>query len=264
MAGDAPLGVVIPHHSRADLLVLALRAVAAWPRLVVDDGPAARPSPVLPPGVELLRTTGEQGFARSCNLGLEHAQRRWGVPWVLLLNDDARPEPGCVEALLEAARAGAGAAGPLLLDESGRVESAGLRLERWGRVRQITRPPGRNTQVDALSGACLLVPADARLDPRFPHGFEDLALCRALAGAGRPCVLVPGARCVHRGGATLARRARRAQRHATHGHLRLVGGGWRSPLVLGLGVLQVLREGGPAGRLLGIAEGWRDYRRDPS
>ncbi|RME21098.1 MAG: hypothetical protein D6798_18930, partial [Deltaproteobacteria bacterium] len=78
---------------------------------------------------------------------------------------------------------------------------------------------------------------------------------------GELTIVVPAARCRHLGGGSLDRRSRRAQRHAVSGHLRVVGGGWRTPVVLGLAVGQVLREGGGVDRLQGVAEGWADWRR---
>lgn len=253
------MAVVIPHHHRGDLLPRTLAAVQGWPRVVVDDGPSGRPSPALPEDVLLLRTAGDQGFARAVNLGLATAESVLGAERVLLLNDDAVPEPGCVEAMLAAFGPQVGAVGPLLLGPQG-LESAGIRLSRWGRVRQITQTPERLTQVGALSGACLLVPAWARFDPAFPHGFEDLALCRDLRARGLRVLVQPAARCLHIGGASLPRASRRAQRYAVAGHLRLVDGGWRGGIALGLALAQVLREGGPPDRLLGIAEGWADWR----
>jgi GT2 family glycosyltransferase len=121
--------------------------------------------------------------------------------------------------------------------------------------------PLRVTEVGGLSGACLLVPAWARLDPAFPHGFEDLALCRDLRARGLRNLVVPHARCRHLGGATLGRTTRRAQRHALVGHLRLVGGGWRGGVAVGLALAQIAREGGPADRLLGVALGLADHWR---
>lgn len=255
-----PLVVVVPHHHRDDLLPVALAAVAAWPRLVVDDGPAGRASPDLPDDVILLRTAGDQGFAQAVNLGLAHAETALGAERVLLLNDDAVPDQGCVAALLAAAGPDSGAVGPVLISD-GLVESAGVELSRWGRVRQRTHVPLRVTEVGAISGACMLLPAWARLDPAFPHGFEDLALCRDLRRLGLHNRVVPHARCRHQGGATLGRATRRAQRHALSGHLRLVGGGWRGWVAVGLALAQIGREGGPSDRLLGVVEGVGDWHR---
>lgn len=259
MAQAARLVVVVPHHSRDDLLPSALAAVAAWPRVVVDDGPPGARAPALPADVVRLRSPGELGFARAVNLGLAHAEQVMGAELVLLVNDDAIPHPGCVEALLAAWGPGVGAVGPVLMGALG-VESAGIDHRWWGRVRQRVEVPGAVIEVDALSGACLLVEASSRFDPAFPHGFEDLAFCGALRRRGRRCVLVPQAVCDHLGGGSLDRRSAAAQRHAVAGHLRLVGGGWRTGVVLGLALAQVLREGGPASRLGAIAQGLEDWR----
>jgi len=252
---------------RHDLLPEALAAVAGWPVFVVDDSPAGLLEGLLPAGVHLVRGPVGAGFAAACNRGLAAAEAA-GFSRVLLLNDDARPAPGCVEALLQALEATprAAAAGPVLIDPTGRVESAGLRLGRHsGRVRQLRRVPAATAEVDALSGACLLLVAGWRLDEAYTFGFEDLELGRRMRAAGRTLLLVPGARCAHMGGGTVPRRSREAARHALAGHLRLVGERpWRRGIALALAVAQILRERGPMDRLLGLRDGWRDARRGPS
>jgi hypothetical protein len=234
--------VVIPHRSRRDLLVRALAAVDGWRVLVGDDTDAG-----LDLEVPAVRLGGGQGFARVVNAALAAVT----TPWAVVLNDDAAPEADCLDRL--AARGGL--CGPVLVGPRG-VESAGMTVRPWGRVVQRVAPPGEDTVVDALSGACLHLPATARFDERFRHGLEDVELCRRLG----PAWLVAGARCWHEGGATVGRRTRAAQRHAVAGQLRLVTRGWRDGVVLGLAVAQVARERGPLERLLGVAEGWHDAR----
>lgn len=234
------LTVVIPHRRHRDRLLRALAACAGWPVLVVDDTDDG-----LDLDVPRVRLGGGQGFAASPALAAR-------TPWVVLLNDDAAPEPGCLAAL---ARRG-GLCGPVLHGPRG-VESTGLRVTRWGRVVQRTDLPVADRPVDALSGACLHLPAHLRFDERFRHGGEDVELCRRAGGAW----LVAGARCWHEGGATVDRRSETAQRHAVSGQLRLVEPGWRDAVVVGLALAQVAREGGPAARLRGVARGWRDARR---
>lgn len=211
--------------------------------LVADDTDAG-----LDLDVPTVRLGGGQGFARVVNRGLAAVH----TPFAVVLNDDAAPEPGCLDAL---ARRG-GLCGPVLVGPLG-VESAGLVVRSWGRVRQRVDVPLEDRVVDALSGACLHLPSTARFDERFRHGLEDVELCRRLG----PAWLVAGARCWHEGGATVPRRGREAQRHAVAGQLRLVRPGWRDGVVLGLALAQVLREAGPAERVVGVAEGWRDARR---
>jgi hypothetical protein len=248
------LRVIIPHHSRRALLGRALLAVQGWPALVVDDGPPGR-APLGEVGAPVLRTEGALGFARAANAGLAWAEAA-GDSHALLLNDDAAPEPGCLDALVAAWTDGDGALAPTLVGEGGAVER-GIVTRRWGRVRAAR--PGE--VADAYSGACLLLPTSLRFDPAFRHGFEDIELCRRLRALGRPPRLVPGARCGHWGGATLHRQSGEAQRHAISGHLRLLGGGRFTPVVLGLGLGQICRDGPSLERLAGLFEGWRDWRR---
>lgn len=228
--------VVIPHRRRRDLLLRALAAVEARPHLVVDDTDDG-----LDLDVPKVRLGGGQGFARAANAGLAAVKTTHAI----LLNDDAVPLDDCLDRL---ARQG-GLCGPLLVGPRG-VESAGMRMRLWRPV-QVT-----SGRIDALSGACLHLPASARFDERFRHGGEDVELCLRLGGAR----LVREARCWHEGGATVPRDGEEAQRHAVAGHLRLVRPGWRDAVIVGLAVAQVAREGGPARRLRGVWRGWGDAR----
>ena len=252
------LAVVIPCHRRWDLLPSAIAAVGDHPVVVVNDAP---PELVVcePSGVTIIRTAGSQGFARAVNRGITAAQSQ-GASHVLLLNDDAQVEPGCIDALVAAWGADSGAVGPVLQDASGAISSAGIELAWWGRIRARLAPPAAAGPVDALSGACLLIAAHERMDERFVHGFEDIELCKRLWQQGKSVRIVPAARCRHLGGATLARDSVRAQRHAVSGHLRLLRHRRYVPVVVGLALAQVLREGGPAGRIRGIAAGVADWR----
>lgn len=254
---SAPFWVVVPHHSRRDLLIQALRSVEGFPSVVVDDSPEG--GLVCPEAQEVLRTQGEEGFARACNAGLERAQRR-GAKWVLLLNDDARLEKGGGERLLQVAEAHADveAAGPLLEGPAG-LESAGLCFSpRTARVVQRHDVPAQPREVMALSGACLLVRSHWRFSEEFPHGMEDIELGLRIREAGKKSLLIPQVSCWHEGGATRSRRDPRATRDALRGHLRLVGNQKRKRfLVLAYASLQVLREGPRLSRLGALWEGWR-------
>jgi GT2 family glycosyltransferase len=231
------LQVVVPHRG-SPTLARTLASLPELPTRVIHD------------------QLGE-GFARTANRGLAEAQAD-GADWVLLLNDDAVLQPGALEALLAARQPGVAVLGAVL-DEGG-GPCAGLDLGRSGRVRVRRSHDGGPTEVDAVSGACMLLTADLRFDPSFRHGMEDVELCRRVRAAGGRVLSVPGARCRHPGGATLSRRSPEAQRHAVSGHLRLVGGGWRTAWVLGLAVAQIIREGGPFSRLRAVAQGWLDAR----
>lgn len=253
--------VVIPCRVVRQHLSRALDAVAEERVFVVDDTDEGALSAVqLGEGVSVVPGVGGGGFATAANLGLAAAESE-GFTHVLVLNDDAQPEPGCLDALSEAWTSTAGAVAPLLIGQDG-VESAGIRVTRWGRVSQSLEVPagGRPVSVDAVSGACILIRAEARFDEGYRHGMEDISLCRALRRAGKDVMLVPTVRCRHLGGATLNRRSPLAQRYAVSGHLRLVGGGLRTPVVLALAAGQVLREGADRRRLAAIRAGWQDWR----
>lgn len=244
--------VVVPSAGRVDGGPTRA-AVADWPLIWVDD--ALQPVPT-PAGARGVRAGG-LGFAGAVNQGLAVA-REQGFAWAVLLNDDAMPRPGCLAALRAAVDApGVVAAGPVLEGPDG-VESTGLRYHGpTARLRQCTDVPAQVTAVDALSGACLLVSTDVRLDEGFPHGMEDVELAQRLRAAGGTLVVVPRARCWHAGGGSVDRRSRGAARDAVRGHLRLAGASRvRRGLVVAYALAQVAREGGPAERVLGIWEGW--------
>jgi len=231
------LHIVVPHHG-APSLSRALASLPELPTQVVEDRDG-------------------EGFACAANRGLAIAQAS-GADWVLLLNDDAELMPGAIEALLAARTPGVRVLGAVLEEESGAC--SGLHVGRSGRVRVRRDRDGGPTEVDAVSGACMLLTSDLRFDPAFRHGMEDVELCVRVRAAGGRVLTVPAARCRHEGGGTLSRRSPEAQRHAVSGHLRLVGGGWRTPWVLALAVAQVIREGGPWGRIGAVVQGWLDFR----
>lgn len=208
--------------------------------------------------VTVVRTPGRSGFARAANAGLD-AGEALGWDWALLLNDDAELLSGCFDALCARTGAAVGAVGPVVETETTAVESAGVGMAWWGRVRLLTAVPESPMRVDGLTGACLLVRASDRFDVGFAHGMEDLELCQRIRRRGQEVWLEPRARCRHTGGATLPRFSAEAQRHQVSGHLRLVGGGPRVAMVLALAVAQVAREGFEPARAVAIWEGWRDW-----
>ena len=236
----------------------SLALLAEHAPLVVDDSPAELGPSGL--GLKGLRSPGNLGFARAVNLGLEQLERE-GTEWVLLLNDDALPDPECLPTLLQHAtdEASVSMLGPLLVGPQG-VESAGLRFNvRSARLVQNRDVPDGPVDVDALSGACVLMRAHLRFDPAFSHAMEDVELSLRVRAEGGRCVLIPGARCWHEGGGTLPRDSALAQQHALRGHMRLHQG---QPLRRGLATAyalgQVLREGPTTQRLGAIVSAWKE------
>jgi len=200
MSGPLLSGVVVHWHATEDLAAL----LAAWPRdphfelLIVDNSGEAPQAE----GVLTLHPERNLGFAGAANLGIRAAR----APWVLLLNPDARPEPGALEAVLAGIAAYPDAAGlaPRLLSPGASAEpqwSWQLRpLPRLGdllaQVLFLPLPRGPEREPDA--GAPIAQPAAAALALRrdavlaidglderfFPAWFEDVDLLRRLHDAG--------------------------------------------------------------------------------
>ncbi len=197
--------------------------LAAWPRedtfelLVIDNSGSLD---VLPAPARLINPSRNLGFAGGVNRGLAVARS----PWILILNPDARPEPGALARLAEVC-AVTPAAGivPALFDAEGWSQ------HRWqlqplpspwalvlqtlflaGRRGPLRQPPS-GTPVEQPAAAALAVRRDVLrelggLDERFyPAWFEDVDLARRLATGGHRLIYEPDVRFAHAGGATVSR-----------------------------------------------------------
>lgn len=251
------LCVVIPCFRRQDLLRQALESADGSPVLLVDDSVEGLDWTGF--SAEVLRTEGALGFSGAANRGIAWAEDQ-GFSWVLLLNDDARLEPGALEALVRVVenRPDVDAAGPLLYGPEG-LESAGFCLSpRTARLVQRKDVPSQPSPVVALSGACLFLRSHLRFDEGFPHAFEDVDLGLRIKARGQKSIVVPQARCWHQGGSTVDRRSPRATRDALYGHLRLVADSpHKRALVVGYALGQVLKEGPRLSRLNALWQAWR-------
>jgi len=216
-------GIVVHWKNEAELEAL----VAAWPAdprcelWVVDNSGTlpATPPPSWQGKVGLLVGGGNRGFAGGVNAGLAATQARW----VLLLNPDARPLAGAVEALLEACAVEPSAAGlvPALLWPNGRSQCA-WQLQPLPTVAtlllQIFFLAGqRGPQVEPSAGTIIEQPAAAALALRrqvllelggldedfFPAWFEDVDLAKRLAARGLVCRYLPQSRFEHAAGSSL-------------------------------------------------------------
>ena len=246
--------VLIPHHSSKSTLMACIESVENTPIVVVDDSPSGGLSIE---GVDIVRTQGGVGFAQAVNQGLEYCMGV-GFEYVLVLNDDARLRPGCIRTLQKEWTDADGAIAPVLHETQGPV--FGICMTSYGRI-YLRRTAG---PVQAVSGAAMLFRASERFDPMFVHGFEDVELCRRLNARGLQIRVIENAHCEHVGGGSIDRRSRTAQRHAMSGHLRLVQGSTQQAVAIALGLGQVVREGGPMNRLLGVVDGIIDHMRGDS
>jgi GT2 family glycosyltransferase len=220
----APLlsGIVIHWRAEQELGEL----VAAWPRdprfeLIVVDNESSPPLTLESGGARLLRPGRNLGFAGGANAGAAAAQ----APLLLLLNPDACPLPGALQALVEGFAAHPEAAGLAPRLESAQGESQ----HRW-QLRPLPRPwqllgqtlflsglrgpaaePPPGAAVEQPAGAALALRREALrraggFDERFhPAWFEDVDLARRLRSAGLELRYWPAARFRHALGASVSK-----------------------------------------------------------
>jgi GT2 family glycosyltransferase len=180
--------------------------------LVVDNSEAGMPSDFCKQGsgVEILRASGNLGFAGGNNLALHQA----GTEFFATLNADAFPEPKWLEALVEAARSHPEAAAfgslqiqhenPTLADGIGdQYHFSGLAWRRGYLCEVAALDLAPRTIFSACGAAAFFRTADLKYIGGFDEDFfcycEDLDVGFRLWLAGRECRFVPTAVVRHRG-----------------------------------------------------------------
>ena len=206
------LAVVLSWNGREDTLA-CLESLRGIETVVVDNGSSdGSPDAIAEdfPGVELIRTEVNLGFAAGNNVGIRRALDR-GADWVLLVNNDAFVEPGMRDALaaVAAARPDAGVlACKVLLADSERLWYGGAGFDPiLGRSRHtgFGRPDAPAAPADTVraTGAAMAVSraaiaAAGLLDEELFLYAEDLEWCLRIRAAGFAVVYVPSARVRHR------------------------------------------------------------------
>ncbi|MGH9367698.1 MAG: glycosyltransferase family 2 protein, partial [Thermoanaerobaculia bacterium] len=226
------VSAVIVHYKTPEETVEAARAVARTAPdaeiVVVDnasgDAVRERLSSVVP-SARVVVEGENRGYGAACDRGARETSR----PYLLFLNSDAVVLPGAVETLVAALEADpiAAAVGPRLSEPDGSLqpsiqrlptpwrifcESSGLAFLSGGRGllrgHSATREDhGRPQQVETLRGAALLVRRTAfEVAGGFDESFflygEETDLAARWRARGYRILFEPGARVVHRGGAS--------------------------------------------------------------
>ena len=199
----------------------------------MENGAAAAPAPL----DDRLRLPENRGFAGGMNAGLERLLSE-GCDRILLLNNDAVLEPGCLRLLVDALDdSGLAAVGPVILrarrtDASSRAASRvdlrlGTRADRGqGEEPGRSRRPGLSAE--ALSGAAMMLSRAAvervgLLDEAYFFSFEDIDWCVRARRAGFGLAVVLGARARHVGSQTIGRASPERLYYAARNHVRARG-----------------------------------------
>ncbi|MDD5410521.1 MAG: glycosyltransferase family 2 protein [Methylobacter sp.] len=175
------------------------------------------------PCVQIIRNTTNVGFAAACNTGA----RVSSAPFLLFLNPDCSFKSGALVGLLDAMNVGdrVGMAGGFLINLDGTEQAGGRRAiptpwrsfvrafglarysDRWPRLffdfNLHKQPlPDQAIEVEAISGACMMVRREAVQDvgewdeDYFLH-CEDLDLCMRFRQKDWKILFVPSAQITH-------------------------------------------------------------------
>jgi GT2 family glycosyltransferase len=248
------LSILIVAFRRPELLLACLRALRArvpFEVIIVDNGGSGELLERID-GATIVKNAHNVGFPAAVNQAARLAQGRN----LLLLNHDATPLPGSIDAALDALTSDAGdvgAVGARLILPDGRLQEAGSTIRADGSCVGIGRgaspdePPFMfRRDVDFCSGAFLLTPRDrftalGGFDEGYgPAYYEEVDYCVRLWKRGWRVVYEPSAAVAHfefaaspsPGVAMQMQAERRARFVAAHG-------GWRRPQPSGMRILVI-------------------------
>jgi GT2 family glycosyltransferase len=243
-----------------------------------SDGAVDRLRPAS--NVRVERCAENLGFAA----GVNRAAALSDAPWIATLNPDAFPEPGWLQALLDAAVAtGADAVASLQLDDAddqvldgaGDVFSVAGFAWRGGYGRSRREAPRETVEVFAPCAAAALYrrstfEALGGLDERYFCYFEDVDLGARLRARGGRTVLTPDAVVRHVGSASSRTLSGFAEYHGTRNRLwtfaRIIPR-WLAPIAVPahLAVTAYVLARSPTremrqARMRGLRDGWRGLK----
>lgn len=175
------------------------------------------------PGVRLVRNDMNCGFSIAVNQGLELATGRH----LLVLNNDTRIVPGCLEAVVDFMdkHPDAGIVTPQLIYEDGRLQNSIanfpslhevfmgktlLRILFPGRFPSKLTPFEKPVEVESVVGAAMFIRKEVvdkigGIDEGFFIFFEETDWCLRSFRAGYKSYLLPEAKIIHHQGQTVNR-----------------------------------------------------------
>jgi GT2 family glycosyltransferase len=174
--------------------------------IVVDNAAAEGGTPGVRgyPAVDRLLESGNVGFARAANTGAEAASG----DAIVLLNPDAVPAPGCLDALREPPPGWDAWMGVVTLPDGATINTAGgeshfLGFSWSGRLGEpVGALPASPYPTGFLTGACLAARTErwrelGGLPDHYFLYFEDVDISHRLRLAGRRFGVLPSARLAH-------------------------------------------------------------------
>jgi N-acetylglucosaminyl-diphospho-decaprenol L-rhamnosyltransferase len=221
------VSVLIVSYNTRELLLESIASVVNEPNVqtIVVDNASADGSPRAVeerfPGVELIRSGANLGFAGGVNTAARYARGRT----LLVLNPDATMDPGALDELLEwlDRHPQAGLVAPALRYPDGRPQSAAFHfpglvqafldlfpVDRLMESRLNGRASvgsGRPRRIDHPLGACMLIRHAAwddvgPLDEGYFMYMEEIDWCRRARARGWQIWHQPLATAVHHGGSS--------------------------------------------------------------
>ena len=222
---------IVSYNAREDLEACLCSVVAdGAPEIIVADNASTDGSAAMVkdrfPGVEVLESHENLGFARASNLCWRHAH----TPLVLFLNSDTVVPQGALARLvaLMTDRDDVGALGPLLRNADGSIQmsfgkmlslsaelhqkilNAGYRNGRGPLRSYVENRHSKERTVDWVSGACLLTRREllervGGFDEEFFLYSEDVDLCARIREQGAKVLFTPEVEITHRRGRSVAK-----------------------------------------------------------
>jgi GT2 family glycosyltransferase len=226
---SAVISTIVVNYNAGDLLRSCVDSILNCPLeieiIVVDNASTDGSLDALLglPSIQVIKNAVNVGFATACNIGVRAAS----APFLLFLNPDCTFSPGALTTLLDAISMDdeVGMVGGLLTNSDGTEQPGGRRAvptpwrsfsHAFGMVRFANRwprlffdfhlhkqpLPEKPIEVEAISGACMMVKREALQDVgEWDEGYflhcEDLDWCMRFRQKGWKILFVPSARITH-------------------------------------------------------------------
>ena len=183
------------------------------------------------PDTLLLDSGKNLGFAAGNNIGIRYAIAQ-GVDYIWLLNNDTKPDPDALSALVAKAltneRIGAVASVCYYADDPSTVQVwAGTRANLWIGYTRNTTTPHPDHWFHAVYGASMLIARAAiedvgLLDEGFFFYWEETEFCLRIRKSGWRLAAAPESRVLHKFGASTGGNKRVSDRYFTASGLRIL------------------------------------------